>query len=95
MARGDQKDRIKAGLLKRFEAANAAVEGGWLSKIGLYLSGGAVGAPRGPLHAGCSTGGVADIFNTDVRSTLILVLWCILKVHPTATTTRRSAILKS
>ena len=45
-----------------------------------------VGAPRGPLHGGHSTtgvasrgpldGGVADLFYTDVRS-ILTVLWCI------------------
>lgn len=41
MHEGEQKDRIKARLLERYDAANAAVTGGWISKIALYLSGGA------------------------------------------------------
>ena len=42
-----------------------------------------VGAPRGPLHGGCSTGVVADLFNTDVRS-ILMVLWLHFKGTPTS-----------
>ena len=41
MARGDQKDRIKRGLVARYDAADAAMAGGWYSQLKLYLSGGA------------------------------------------------------
>lgn len=46
-----------------------------------------VGTPRGPLYAGRSTGGVADIFYTDVRSILLMVLW-----HFKGTAQRRKRI---
>lgn len=41
LARAEQKDRIKEALLKKFDDAGAAKAGGWLSKLALWLGGGA------------------------------------------------------
>ena len=37
-------------------------------------------APRRAVHGGLLHGGVADLFNADVRS-ILMVLWCISKVN--------------
>ena len=61
-------------MLKALEKHAAEMDGQGLANVFHALATMYVGAPRGLLHGCCSTRGIADLFYTDVRSILMVLL---------------------